>query len=126
MPQRTAQLTSLMSFQRQATRAVATLATEIRQREKELAVLKAQAARWQRLLQVPAPGRRPAGSSPQGRPSQRLRVDWSAVLQALPNRFTTKELAQKPSKPVAHVYVHLSRWMKEKKIRRVKDGYQKV
>jgi len=27
---------------------------------------------------------------------------------------------------MAHAYTYVSRWMKEKKVRRVKDGYEKV
>jgi len=39
-----------------------------------------------------------------------------------------EELTQvdKTGKPIAHVYTSVSRWMKEKKVRRVQDGYQKV
>ena len=37
-----------------------------------------------------------------------------------------KDLAQTTGKPIAHVYVYVSRWMKGKKIRKVEGGYQKV
>ncbi len=43
-------------------------------------------------------------------------------------RALAEELAQVDTtgKPIAHVYTSVSRWMKEKKVRRVQDGYQKV
>jgi hypothetical protein len=44
----------------------------------------------------------------------------------LPARFTVKEVAQQSGKPLAQVYTHLSGWMKAKKLKRGKDGYQKV
>jgi hypothetical protein len=62
----------------------------------------------------------------QAPPPKRLRLDWSAILQELPTRFTTQEVAQKAGKPIGHVYVYVSRWMKDKKGRRVTEGYQKV
>jgi hypothetical protein len=51
-------------------------------------------------------------------------LDWNTVLQELPAQFTPKDVAQKTGKPLAQAYTHLSGWMKEKKIRRVKEGYQ--
>jgi hypothetical protein len=44
----------------------------------------------------------------------------------LPSRFTSKDIAQKSGKPMRQVYAYVSRWMKGKKVRRMKDGYQKV
>jgi len=58
--------------------------------------------------------------------SRRHRLDWAAILKGLPPRFTTKDLAQKSGKPLAQVYACVSRWTKEKKVRRGKDGYEKV
>ena len=57
---------------------------------------------------------------------KRRRLDWSTVFKALPARFTSKDLAQKSGKPLAQIYALVSRWMKDKKVRKVKDGYQKV
>ncbi len=126
MPQRTTCHLLLTSLQREASRALAALRTEIAQRERELAALKAEATRWQSVLQGPAKGVGLVVTPPRMSPSKRPRLDWSAILKELPSRFTTKDVAQKTGKPIAQVYTHLSGWMKEKKVRRVKDGYQKV
>jgi len=40
--------------------------------------------------------------------------------------LTTQEVAQKAGKPIGHIYVYVSRWMKDKKVRKVEGGYQKV
>jgi hypothetical protein len=61
-----------------------------------------------------------------GAPGRRRRLKWSAVLQALPPQFTTKDVAQTAKKPIAQVYTHVSGWMKAKKVRKVSDGYQKM
>ena len=44
----------------------------------------------------------------------------------LPPTFTAKHVAQKTGKPMEQVYAGVSRWVKDKKVRRGKDGYQKV
>ena len=126
MPQRTVHHPLLTNLQREATKALAALDKEITQRERELAVLKAEAARWQRVMRPPARRVTPAVTPPRVPPPKRPRLDWSAILKELPARFTTQEVAQKAGKPLGHVYVYVSRWMKDKKVRRVKDGYQKV
>ena len=117
----------LTSLQREVSRALAALRQEITKREQELAAFKAEAARWQGLVQGPARKASPAAvTPPQAPPSKRPLLDWSAILKALPTRFTTQDVAQKAGKPTDQVYVHLSRWMKDKKVQRVKDGYQQV
>lgn len=123
MPQPAARL-RLARFQCQIAKALAALHKEIIQREHELAALKAEAARWQRMLRrglarrsVVVLGRTQKG----GR-----RVDWAAVLARLPKTFTAKDIAQQAGKSIAQVYTPVSRWIKERKIRRAKDGYQKV
>lgn len=127
MPQRASRLPLLASLQREATKAFAAVDKEITQREQELATLKTEAARWQTVLQGPAKGRSLAVTAPRRGPRpKRLRLDWSAIFKELPTRFTTQDVAQKAGKPIAQVYTHLSGWMKAKKVRRVKDGYQKV
>ena len=126
MPQRAAHLPLLTSFQRQASTVLAAVTTEIQQREHELAALKAEAARWQSLLRAPAGATGPAAPTPRQRAATRRRLDWNAILQELPTRFTTKDIAQKTGRPVAHAYTYVSRWMKDKKVRRMKDSYQKV
>ncbi|SRR5712692_1985791 len=126
MPPRAARHPLLTSLQREATKALATLRHEITQRERELAVLKTEAARWQSVRRGPAKGVGPAVTPPRVPPPKKPQLDWSAILKKLPARFTTKEVAQEAGKPLAQIYTHLSRWMKDKKVRRVKDGYQKV
>ena len=116
----------LTNLQRQASTTLAAVTKEIQQREHELAALKAEAARWQSLLREPAEGKGSAAPAPRKQARRRRRLDWSAILQGLPPRFTTKDLVQKTGKSPAQVYVYVSRWMKDKQVRKVKDGYQKV
>jgi hypothetical protein len=126
MPQRTTHHLLLTSLQREANRALAALRTEIAQRERELAALKAEATRWQSVLQGPARGVGLVVTPPRMSPSKRPRLDWSAILKELPTRFTLQAVAQKAGKPLGHVYVYMSRWRKDKKVRKVAGGYQKV
>jgi hypothetical protein len=126
MPQRTSRHPLVATLTQQATQALAALRQEITQREQDLVALKAEAARWQSAMRGPARRARPAVAPSQAPPPKRLRLDWSAILQELPTRFTTQEVAQKAGKPIGHVYVYVSRWMKDKKVRRVTEGYQKV
>src|SRR5262249_38746781 len=128
MPQRTSRLPVLATFHRDAGKALATLQKEITQREQELTALKTEASRWQSLLQEPAgqDGAAAARAPRKRARSKRRRLDWNAIFKELPARFTSKDLAQKSGKPLAQIYALVSRWGKEKKVRRVKDGYQKV
>ena len=126
MPQRAAHHPLLTGLEREATKALATLRQEIVQREQELATLKAEAARWQSVMQEPPTGVGPAVTRGRVTPSKQPQLDWSAILKGLPNRFTAQDVAQKASKPIEQVYVHVSRWMKDKKVRKVEGGYQKV
>ena len=126
MPQRTTRHPLLATLTQQATKALAALRKEITQREQELAVLKAEATRWQRVIQEPARRVSPAVTPPQVPPPKGSRLDWSVVLKGLPTRFTAQDVAQEAGKPLGHVYVYMSRWMKDKKVRKVAGGYQKV
>jgi hypothetical protein len=126
MPQRVARLSLLTSLHHQATTVLAAVTKEIRQREQELAALKAEAARWQSVLRVPVRGDGSAVPTPHRRAAKRPRLDWHTILKELPTRFTIKDLAQKTGRPMAHAYTYVSRWMKAKKVRRGKDGYEKV
>src|SRR6266849_2507756 len=116
----------LATLAQQATKALVTLHQEITQREQELTTLKAEAARWQSVVRGPARVASPTVTPPQVPPPKRTQLDWSAILKGLPNRFTAQDVAQKASKPIEQVYVHVSRWMKDKKVRKVEGGYQKV
>jgi hypothetical protein len=126
MPQGLTRLPLLTRLQRQTTVALVAVTNEIQQREQELATLKAEAARWQSLLRTPAGGNGPSAPARRRRSAKRRRLDWTAILKGLPPRFTTKDIAQKTGKPLAQVYASVSRWVKEKKVRRGKDGYEKV
>jgi hypothetical protein len=53
-------------------------------------------------------------------------LDWGAVLKELPARFTTRDVVEKTRKPQGQVYAGISRWMKGKQVRQIKDGYQKI
>jgi hypothetical protein len=68
------------------------------------------------------PGK-PSGKSGNGK----QRVDWGGTLRVLPVTFTPQEVQRQTGKPMDYVYAVLSRWAKEKKVRRVASGrYQKV
>jgi hypothetical protein len=126
MPQRVVRHSLLAGFQREAAKAVAALRQAITLRERELVALKTEAAQWHRVLHEPARKGDPVVLPPRVAPSKRRRLDWGTVLQELPPRFTTKEVAHQASKPLAQVYTHVSGWMKAKKVRKVAGGYQKV
>ena len=102
------------------------LEDERRRSEEALAALKAEAARWQSVLRVPVRGDGSPAPAPRRRSAKRRRLDWTVILKELPTRFTTTDIAQKTGRPMAHAYTYVSRWMKEKKVRRGKDGYEKV
>ena len=95
MPKRTTHHPLLASLQREATKALATLRQEIAQREQELAALKAEAARWQSVMQPPARGVSPAVTPSRLLPSKRPQLDWSAILKRLPTRFTAQDVGRK-------------------------------
>jgi hypothetical protein len=126
MPQRATRSSLLANLQRQTSTALVAVIKEIQQREHELVALKAEAARWQSVLREPAGGKRPTAPPPRKRSRKRRWLDWTAILKELPARFTSKDVAQKTGKPLAQAYASVSRWVKEKKVRRGKDGYEKV
>jgi hypothetical protein len=113
----------ILTLRRQTTKALASLQKKIAQREKELEELKAEAARWESALGKEA---KAASSLPSRRSQAAKRLDWNAILKGLPATFTAKDLAQRAGKPVNRAYAPLSRWLKAKKVRKRKDGYQKV
>src|SRR5437879_372114 len=115
MPQRATRLSPLANFQREATKALATLQKEITQRERELAALKGEASRWQSVLRGSARGDGSVAITPsRAQLSKQPRLDWDAIFKDLPSRFTPKDIAQKAGKPIAHAYTYVARWMKDK------------
>ena len=109
----------------QAAKAIAALEKEIVTQEQELAALKQEAARWQRVLGGRVPRTQGAGAPGRARREGR-RVNWSTVLAELPQIFTAKEVAAKADKPIQHAYSYLARWVKEQQVKKGKDGYYKI
>jgi len=127
MPRGTARHRQLASFQHEATKALTALHKEITHRERGLSGLKREAARWQSVLQAPARGDGASTVAIRRRPRRKWsRLDWDAIFKELPTRFTIKDIAEKAGKPTAHIYAHLSGWMKQNKVQRVKKGYKKA
>src|SRR5437867_917237 len=126
MPEKVSLPPLLAALNKQAAEALASLRKEITERQRELERLKAEAARWKNVVGEEI--RRPRAGVPTApaRADKGPRLDWSAVLKELPARFALKDVAQKTERPMQHVYVAVARWMKDKKIRKSKDGYQKI
>lgn len=97
MPQRGPRLPLLHSFQRQATTVLAAVTKEINQREQELAALKAEAAHWQDLLREPAGGNGSTAPLPRKRAAKRRRLDWNAILTALPTALPQRTSHKRPA-----------------------------
>lgn len=109
----------LAPLQQRAATAVAALRQEIARREKELADLKAEMARWRQVANHRV-------GTAQPRAAKRPRVDWASLLQGLPARFTTQDVAAKTAKPLPQVYSRIWQWVKDKKITKDNDGYPKL
>lgn len=126
MPQKNKLQSLLVNLRRQGTRTLVALQHEITKKEKELATLKATATQWRAAVE----GRGGAGGFPalsQARArGQRRRLDWTAVLARLPTTFKARDVQQTTSKPMEQVYAGLSRWVKDKKVKKGSGGvYQK-
>jgi len=106
------------TLKKQAGKILTSLRREIGQKEKELSALKQDVQR----LQLVVNGR---AAAVDGSPS-RVRLDWNMVLKELPDTFSSKEVSQKSGKPMEQVYAGLNRWIKDRKVRKGKEGYQKV
>jgi hypothetical protein len=107
------------TLKKQAGKILTSLRREIGQKEKELSALKQDVQR----LQLVVNGRAAAAVS--GSPS-RVRLDWNTILKELPDTFSSKEVSLKSGKPMEQVYAGLNRWIKDRKVRKGKEGYQKV
>jgi hypothetical protein len=119
MPRKAFSHSLVATFHRQVASTVAALRQEITSREKELGDLKAERARWQKVMN----GRI---ITSQLQITKRPRVDWGALLRELPARFTTQDVAAKTGKPLPHVYAGIWRWTKDRKIARDRTGYRKL
>jgi hypothetical protein len=126
MPRSATPQSVLAILKRQATKALSSLQQEIARQERELAALKAEAMRWMRALGASRGGTRATAAPLRELRRKRARLDWNAVLAELTPTFTAKDVAQKTGKPMEQVYAGVSRWIKGKKVRKTKDGYQKI
>jgi hypothetical protein len=126
MPRRGNELQSILTnLKQQSGKALASLRREIGRREQELALLKATETQWQQVLGLKA--KTPAVGSLRTRRLGQKRLNWESILAALPMTFDNKQVLQATGKPIEQVYAGLSRWVKDKKIRKGPDGmYQKL
>ncbi|MGE0821590.1 MAG: hypothetical protein AB7G75_29825 [Candidatus Binatia bacterium] len=112
---------ALNLLKKQASKVLSSVQKEIGQREKELLSLRQDEARLRAIVSG-----RSVSAAGVGLTGGRTRLDWNVVLSQLPNTFTSKDVAQKSGKPMEQVYAGLNRWIKDNKVRKGKDGYQKV
>jgi len=118
MPRIKTSQSAFNTLKKQATKVLGSLRKEIGQKEKELASLQQDAQRLQSIVS----GRGVAIGSG----AARIRLDWNLVLKEMPETFTSKEVSQKTGKPMEQVYAGLNRWIKDRKVKKGKEGYQKV
>lgn len=119
MPRTKTSQSAFNVLKKQAGKVLGSLRREISQKEKELAVLRQDAQRLQAIVngKAAAPGAGPL----------RMRLDWNQILKDLPNSFTSREVGVKSGKPMEQVYAGLNRWIKDRKVRKAKEGgYEKV
>jgi hypothetical protein len=123
---------------RQASKVLALLGQEIQKREAELQHLMRQAESWRAAIgggptlratrggRVGAPARAAAGGGRRGG----ARVNWSEVLASTPQTFGVSDVLKHPgarAKGRAQIYAALSRWLADKKVRRIAMGrYEKT
>ncbi len=117
---------ALDTLKQQGVKIFASLQREIEAKEKDLAGLKAEADRWRSALGASARADGSRTPAKKGRRAKGKRVDWNATFLSLPATFSAKMVAEKTGKPMEQVYAAVSRWGKEKKVKRGKDGYQKA
>jgi hypothetical protein len=126
MPQNIAPGSLLTALKQQTAKALAPLLKEIARREQELAVLKGEAARWKSVVRGQAKTTNAAVAARRAPGAKKRRLDWSAILADLPTKFTAKDVAEKTGKPMEQVYAGVARWVKDKKAKKGKGGYQKA
>ncbi|MGH8009812.1 MAG: hypothetical protein ACREQ3_22690 [Candidatus Binatia bacterium] len=125
MPRKTGPQSFLDTLKRQAAKAVVSLQQEITRRAKELTALKEEAERWVNIIGRQSPTAKTTAARRRTR-QKSARIDWNAVLAELPATFTARDVAQKTGKPMEQVYAGVSRWAKDKKIKKGKNGYRKA
>lgn len=127
MPRKSGLQSLLMNLRKQGAKTLAALQQEITKREQELESLQSTATRWIDALSGPTGPLRAAASLRTRAGKKRRRLDWNVILAGLPATFNAKDVRQKSGKPLEQVYSGLSRWVKDKKIKRSAKGiYQKI
>jgi hypothetical protein len=104
-------------LKKQASKVLTSLRREISQKEKELSTLRQEMQRLQGMVN---------GKSGATSGASRARLDWNLVLKELPDAFSSKDVAAKSGKPMEQVYAGLNRWIKDRKVKKGKEGYQKT
>ena len=117
----------LKTLTREGAKALAALQREIVGREKELAMLKRAEARWKDVVGEQTPVRTSVAAPQMRAGRKKRRIDWSVVLAGFSAPFKAKDIQQKTGKPIEQVYAGVSRWVKDKKIKKNPDGtYQRT
>jgi hypothetical protein len=100
---------------------------DISRRTSELAYLRDELRRYERVLRLLGTGK---GHNSALVSKRSPATDWNSVLKNLPSPFAFGDLTKRREvKTRSRVYLHqiLSRWIKQRKIRRVARGkYQKI
>ncbi len=112
----------LTALRKQAAQTLGALQKEIARREKELAALQNEAALCQQLLH----GKASKASAKGSLGGSTKRIDWISVLADLPKQFSAKDVIAKVNKPAAGIYTQLYQMTKANRLKRTKDGYEKV
>lgn len=102
---------------------------DIAQRTSEVASLRSDLRKHQRVLRL-LMVERGAQRRATRRARRRAMVDWNGVLRSLPSSFTLDDIAKRPAargKPRAYLRQIVVRWRKQGKTKRAGRGrYQKV
>lgn len=112
----------LTALKKQAAQTLRALQKEILRREKELSSLQNEAAACQQLLH----GKAFKASAKETSGGIGKRIDWGSVLADLPKQFTAKDVIGKVNKPAAGIYTQLYQMTKANRLKRTKNGYEKI
>ena len=108
-------------------KAVVDLRREISKKTSDLASLKSELARYQKVQGILS-GQSGAPRTKANRKVRRKPVDWNSVLKQLPGSFDVGDavnLAKVKSRTSAHLV--LAKWVKQRKVKRLQPGqYQKL
>lgn len=109
----------MASLKKQAAQTLTALEKQISALEQDLTALNEEADICRQLLGKPTSKASAKGSSGK-------RVNWADVLGSLPKQFTAKDVIAKIGKPPAAIYTQLYQMTKAGRLKRTKDGYEKV